>query len=436
MRYILIPVILFMFVTLITAGSDVNVTAKIVKPIGNYTTPTLNFSANQPKTTNDSADTTLVIATLQDVSGRIYLNLTPEPADFIDNLTTVTPLGKYLKIEAEASITNLTYVVIKINYTYEEVAAAGIEESSLGLYWWNENSTWEKLTPDMNWVYDTGVNTTENYVWANVSHFSYYGIGGTPISTSTSTSSSGGGGGGGGGGTSAEDFKNIEVKEKYDLHIFKDIATSYRFTNLSNPVQFINITGNISAGGVNVAVEVLKSTSSLVKTPAPGKVYKNFNIWVGTSGFATPRNIKNAEIMFRIKKAWVNEGTTALYRYDGGWIKLPTGKIREDAEFVYYAASTDRFSPFAIAGEKIPVPATTTQAAPPSPATTEETPAVSESPVASKDMTGSLVSILSSLIFFALPSSEKVHNWTFALILFGIVAALAAVYVFRRKNQF
>jgi hypothetical protein len=103
---------------------------------------------------------------------------------------------------------------------------------------------------------------------------------------------------------------------------------------------------------------------------------------------------------------------------------------------VYYAASTVRFSPFAITGRKIPVPATTTQAAiTPSPANTEETPAVSESPVASKDRTGSLVSILISLIFFALPPSEKVPNWTYALILFGTVAALAVVYVFRRKRS-
>jgi PGF-pre-PGF domain-containing protein len=71
---------------------------------------------------------------------------------------------------------------------------------------------------------------------------------------------------------------------------------------------------------------VLRNTSTLVKTPAPGIVYKNMDIWVGTSGFATPRNMKNAEIMFRVEKAWVNEGTTALYRYDGDWVELPPKK--------------------------------------------------------------------------------------------------------------
>ncbi len=67
---------------------------------------------------------------------------------------------------------------------------------------------------------------------------------------SSSSASGGGGGGGGGGGASAENATNIEVKEKYDLYIFRDKMTVYSFTNRSNPVLFVNITGNVSAGEV------------------------------------------------------------------------------------------------------------------------------------------------------------------------------------------
>ncbi|MCX9009585.1 MAG: S8 family serine peptidase [Candidatus Methanoperedens sp.] len=170
--------------------------------------------------------------------------------------------------------------------------------------------------------------------------------------------SGGGGGGGGGGGPSGENATNIEVKEKYDLHIFKDKTTAYAFTNRSNPVLFINITGNISAGEVNAAVEVLRNTSALVKAPAPGMVYRNINIWVGTSGFAVPRNIKNAEVTFRIERDWVdNGGSVVLVRYDTEWVRLPTRKIREDGKFVYYTALTEKFSPFAITMFKAAVPA-------------------------------------------------------------------------------
>jgi hypothetical protein len=69
-------------------------------------------------------------------------------------------------------------------------------------------------------------------------------------STVTYTSPSGGGGGGGGGGLSGENFTNIEVNEKYDMYIYKDKVTSYRFTSTGNPVMFVNITGNTSPGEI------------------------------------------------------------------------------------------------------------------------------------------------------------------------------------------
>jgi len=175
----------------------------------------------------------------------------------------------------------------------------------------------------------------------------------TTLSGGGASSSSGGGGGGGGGVASAEDYSNIEVKEKYDQYIFKDKITSYIFTSKNNPVLFVNITGNVNAGEISAAVEVLRSPSSIVKGPAPGIAYKNINIWVGTSGFAVPKNIKNADITFRVEKQWtdtVDPVSIALYRYDSQWIKLPTQKLREDTEFEYYVASTEKFSPFAITG--------------------------------------------------------------------------------------
>ncbi len=172
--------------------------------------------------------------------------------------------------------------------------------------------------------------------------------------------------GSGGGGVSGEDLSNIEVKEKYDRQIFKDRATAYTFTNRSNPVLFINITGNTSAGEINVAVEVLRNTSSLVKSPAPGILYKYLNIWVGTSGFATPGNIKHAEITFNVPRSWIEANSIEsinMMRYESSWQSLPTQKIREDEEYLYYEVSTSSFSPFAVTGtagsQKISQPAGT-----------------------------------------------------------------------------
>lgn len=168
--------------------------------------------------------------------------------------------------------------------------------------------------------------------------------------------SSGGGGGGGGGGTSGENFTNIEIKEKYDRFINKDITTSYVFKE-TDPILSVNITGNISAGDINIAVEVLRNTSSLVKSPPPDTVYKNVNIWVGTYGFATPKNIKHAEITFRVPKLWIESNSIdsdsiTMMHYQGEWEPLPTKKTGETAEWIYYEASTTRFSPHAITGKR------------------------------------------------------------------------------------
>ncbi|MDD5615296.1 MAG: PGF-pre-PGF domain-containing protein [Candidatus Methanoperedens sp.] len=171
-----------------------------------------------------------------------------------------------------------------------------------------------------------------------------------------SSSSGGGGGGGGAGGTSGEEFNNIELKEKFDRFINKDIPTSYCFRNAANPIICINITANISPGEINTAVEVLRNTSSLVKTPPSDSVYKNVNIWVGTYGFATPTNIKHAEITFRVPVPWMSSNSIdpdsiTMMHYQGAWETLPTKKISETSEWIYYEASTTSFSPHAITGK-------------------------------------------------------------------------------------
>jgi PGF-pre-PGF domain-containing protein len=204
----------------------------------------------------------------------------------------------------------------------------------------------------------SGVDISSNYVWANVTHYSTFGIAGT-VTTSQSPSGGGssGGGGGGGGGGSAENYSNILVKEKYELYIFKDKPTSYRFTNGSNPVIYVKITGNISAGAITTSVEVLKNTSALVKTPAPGLVYMNVNIWVGTSGFAVPKNIKSATIGFKVDNSWLtanglSSSDVKLLKWDGSqWIQLETTQNEKSDAFTFFEGKTTSFSPFAISAK-------------------------------------------------------------------------------------
>ena len=110
------------------------------------------------------------------------------------------PVGRYLEINVSDNIQNETGEIIKmallkIYYTASDLDRTGdgyandtrdIKESTLRLYSFNEyTGKWTKLTNGTSWVFGTGVNTTnvelygreyEGYVWANVSHFSVYGI--------------------------------------------------------------------------------------------------------------------------------------------------------------------------------------------------------------------------------------------------------------------
>ncbi|MFZ3383799.1 MAG: PGF-pre-PGF domain-containing protein [Candidatus Methanoperedens sp.] len=153
---------------------------------------------------------------------------------------------------------------------------------------------------------------------------------------------------------SGENASNIELIEKYDLQISRDVTTSYRFTHVKNPIMFVNITGNRSQGIIMTSEEVLKGTSSLVKTPPGGLVYKNINIWVGTSGFATPRNIKEALIIFRVDNNWMSTNSVIssdiiLKKWNGNsWIELETRVLSKDYTNTFFEGKTNAFSPFAI----------------------------------------------------------------------------------------
>ncbi len=247
-------------------------------------------------------------------------------------------------------------IQMRFNYTDSQLTAAGIESAStLRIRFYN--------TTSLSWVVLTTytLNQTGKYIIANARYFGTFSLIGTasiPCTTCSGSSSSGGGGGGGGGGTSGENYSNIELKEKRDMHIFKDKVASYKF-NTTDPIMYVNITGNISAGEVTTMVEVLRNTSILVKNiSAPGLVYKNVNIWVGTAGFAAPKNIKQGVIGFRVRNSWIEENELTaedvrLVKWDGsGWGELETYETTKGSEHVYYEAVTDSFSPFAVTAKR------------------------------------------------------------------------------------
>ncbi len=282
----------------------------------------------------------------------------------------------------ESEVQNAT---IKLFYNKKDLDLNGdgtidieeLDENKISFYWFDPDSNiWKKVSNgNPQWIMDSGIvkvsSNDPGNVWLKVRHLnslSRFALvagllqssdsgGNTGGNTGSSSSSSSSSGGGGGGGTSGENYSNIEVKERKELDIFKDITIKYIFTDQRNPIAFVNITGNVNAGEISATVEVLKNLSSLLKIPAPGIIYKNINIWLGSSGFATSKNIKSATLSFRIENSWLDKNSMRdhikLARWNNKeWEIYKTSKMKKDYNYTYFESQVNGFSNFAITGLK------------------------------------------------------------------------------------
>ena len=109
-------------------------------------------------------------------------------------------MTRYLEFSVSSSFgTSITIqeALIVVYYRFSDVDRDGdgsfdgiidFNETTFTLYWFDDESgAWTKLSTDLEWVLDMGVNTTDielygeayaGYVWARVTQLSFYGIGG------------------------------------------------------------------------------------------------------------------------------------------------------------------------------------------------------------------------------------------------------------------
>ncbi|AAM05149.1 PGF-pre-PGF domain-containing protein [Methanosarcina acetivorans] len=177
-------------------------------------------------------------------------------------------------------------------------------------------------------------------------------------SSSSGKSSSGGSSSGGGGGGSPEPASNVEARELSQQYVTAGSRARFNFTEDATCVKYVEFDAKKTLGKITTIIEMLKERSTLTSDTPDGEVYKYLNIWVGNEGVATPENIENAVIGFRVDKTWVMENgidvnSIVLAHFDGEeWKPLLTKKVKEDVENLYLEAETTGFSHFAVTGEK------------------------------------------------------------------------------------
>ncbi|MCQ1535799.1 PGF-pre-PGF domain-containing protein [Methanosarcina sp. KYL-1] len=172
-------------------------------------------------------------------------------------------------------------------------------------------------------------------------------------------SSSGGSSSGGGGGGSPEPANNVETKELSQQFVTNGKHIRFEFKQEATSVGYVEFDAKKTAGKITIIVEELKGRSVLTPEGPEGEVFQYLNIWAGNEGFATSENIGSPVVGFRVSREWLTDNnidvsSIALQHFnDEQWNLLPTKKVNEDDEYIYFEAETPGFSPFAITGEKI-----------------------------------------------------------------------------------
>ncbi|MFH1229428.1 MAG: right-handed parallel beta-helix repeat-containing protein [Candidatus Aenigmatarchaeota archaeon] len=138
----------------------------------------------------DDMDSNITLNLIENVS--VTISIVPETPNSTPSSGLSTLKGIDIEVDNSTS-GNLTWALIKIFYNESELTEANINESTLKIYYYNTTSSGWQLEPDQ------GVYTANNYVWANVTHFSLFGAFGsapvpvTPVSPAIIASPTGGG---------------------------------------------------------------------------------------------------------------------------------------------------------------------------------------------------------------------------------------------------
>ena len=287
-------------------------------------------------------------------SGNYIVNLTISNSNGMTSKTQLITVRDPIDLPVANFSTNVTsgYAPLAVQFT-------DLSENSIGRGW-DFNNDWQSDSSDATpvYVFTEPGSYNVNLVAINENGTTTKTTTITVLEESSSAGNSGGSGGGSVGG-SPESQVNVETKELSQTFIGSGQSVIFAFPQKNTPVTNISFDSKKTAGKITTIVEMLKGKSTLVSEPPSDEIYKFLNIWVGSSGFATQKNIENAIVNFKVEKTWINDknidkSSITLNRYsDKKWNQLTTCLSGEDDNYLYFTAKTPGFSSFAITGKGI-----------------------------------------------------------------------------------
>jgi parallel beta-helix repeat protein len=232
-----------MFGDIIFNGGKLDISNATITINGTLINMTGNFSSLEINTTEitEGEDTDFNFTNAGGSGSNITLNLNDDVNTTLA-LTTADPetspsaapeIVTAIEIQVdETTEGDLNWALIKIYYDESEVLAAGLLESNLKIYFYNTTAVpaqWQ-LEPDQ------GVDEAENYVWANVTHLSLFGIFGKVVEEG------GVGGAGGVGGTESKTASDAEFAAGYTATIGMSQMVTFNLNGAAHSVTLTAFT--------------------------------------------------------------------------------------------------------------------------------------------------------------------------------------------------
>ncbi|RLG70447.1 MAG: hypothetical protein DRO04_01890, partial [Candidatus Iainarchaeum archaeon] len=152
---------------------------------------------------------------------------------------------------------------------------------------------------------------------------------------------------------------SIFIKKQKLVHMLKRISKKIAEVKLKYKdlpvVKYRTALASESNKNIFIETDMLKTIPSTIQKPK-GRIYKAMKIKLRSG----EENIKKLEIEFKVEKKWLEDKgigvkSIVLARYDQNvWQELPTEFLREDEEFYYFLATTEKNSYFVILAKETP----------------------------------------------------------------------------------